>query len=131
MINSKRKGKIAELAFVNLCKQHGYDARRGQQYSGIGGEDVVGLDGIHVEVKHNQTLNIHDAMEQSSSEAGDKIPIVAHKKNHKSWLITMYADDWFRLYKHFYVVRQKILKGVSVEDEKKANNKDAGVPELQ
>lgn len=29
---------------------------------------------------------------------GKEIPIVAHRKNHTEWLITMKAEDWFKLY---------------------------------
>jgi len=101
MVNSRNKGKRGELEFAALCRQHGYgDARRGQQYSGIEGEDIVGLPGIHVEVKRVEALSIDKAMAQSIRDAGEgKIPIVAHRKNRHKWLITMPADKWFKLYK--------------------------------
>lgn len=40
---SREKGKRGEREFASLCREYGYAARRGQQYSGAGGEDVVGL----------------------------------------------------------------------------------------
>ena len=49
MINSRRKGKAGELEWARLCREHGYDCRRGQQFSGSNGDaDVVGLPGIHI-----------------------------------------------------------------------------------
>ena len=99
-INSIEKGKAGEREFANLCKKHGIkDARRGQQYSGIEGKDVVGLDGIHVEVKRVERLNVSRAMKQSIDDSKDnEIPIVAHRKNREPWYITMRAEDWFELY---------------------------------
>ena len=103
-INSKQKGKAGELEFANLCKRHGHkDARRSQQYAGINNDaDVVGLDGIHIEVKRVEKLNVSVAMEQAiRDKKADEKPIVAHRKNHEPWLITMLADDWFPLYEAY------------------------------
>ena len=103
-INSRTKGKAGELEFSKLCKEHGYDVRRMQQFCGATGDaaDCTGLDGIHIEVKRVEHLNIHEAMNQSvrdSAAAGKgSLPIVAHRKNRTDWLITMRASDWFKLY---------------------------------
>lgn len=99
-INSKRKGKEGELEWAKFCREHGYKVRRGQQYSGIEGEDCVGLPFIHQEVKRVERLNIDKAIEQAIKDADkDKLPIVAHRKNYKDWLVTMRAQDWFEIYK--------------------------------
>jgi Holliday junction resolvase len=99
-INSKRKGAAGEREFSKLLRDHGFsEARRGQQYSGIEGEDVVGLLGYHVEVKRVERLNIHDAMQQSIRDADNQIPIVAHRKNRTPWLVTMRAEDFLELVK--------------------------------
>lgn len=100
-MNSRAKGARGEREFAKLCREEGYDCRRGQQYSGVEGEDVVGLPYIHVEVKRVQALNIDKAMEQSIRDGQDKIPIVAHRKDGKGWLVTMRAGDWFKLYREF------------------------------
>ena len=99
MTNSRDKGKRGELEFSRLCKAHGYDARRGQQFCGLNGDaDVIGLPGIHVEVKRVEKLNIYDAMRQAVADARPgETPIVAHRRNNHRWLITMDADDWFLL----------------------------------
>lgn len=101
-INSKDKGKRAELAVAKLCREAGFDgARRGQQFSGANGDaDCVGVPGIHMEVKHVESLNIFNAMDQSIRDAKpDEIPTVFHKKNNKPWLVTMKIEDFFRLYR--------------------------------
>ena len=77
-MNSRNKGKRGELELANLLKEHGFDARRGQQYSGANGDaDVEGMPGIHIECKRVERLNIEDAMAQSRRDARtDEIPVV-------------------------------------------------------
>ena len=100
-INSREKGKAGEREFAALCREHGFEnARRGQQFSGIEGKDVVGLEGIHIEVRRVERLNIEEALQQSIRDSKeDEIPIVAHRRNRESWKITMRAEDWFEMYK--------------------------------
>ncbi len=98
---SREKGKRGEREFASICRAEGYNARRGQQFSGVEGKDVIGLPGIHVEVKRVERLNIYDAIDQAVRDAKDGIPIVAHRKNHHRWLITMCAEDWFEIYREW------------------------------
>jgi len=99
MVNSKDKGNRGERGWAKICQKYGFtEAKRGQQYSGLGGDDVVGLPGIHVEVKWVEDLVVDDAILQSQRDAEpDELPIVAHKKNHKLWLVTMGFSDWYHL----------------------------------
>ena len=102
-MNSWNKGKRGELELANLLKTYGYDTRRGVQYSGINGDaDVVGLPGIHLEVKRVEKLNIDNAMDQSIRDAryGEK-PTVMHRKNGKQWLVTMPLIDWMDMYQEW------------------------------
>ena len=101
MTNSRAKGARGEREWASFCRGEGYDCRRGQQYCGIEGEDVVGLPGIHCEVKRVERLNISDAVFQSVLDAQGKIPIVAHRKNNDIWLVTMQANKWFELYREW------------------------------
>ena len=103
-INSKSKGKRGELEFAKLCKSYGYEnARRSVQYAGINHDaDVVGLPDLHIEVKRVERLNIDAAMEQAQRDKKEEeLAIVAHRKNNKEWLITMRAEDWFKLYERW------------------------------
>lgn len=100
-INSKRKGKAGELELSHKLKDYGYDCHRSQQYCGSAGDaDVVGLDGIHIECKRNEKLNIENAIDQAISDAKNgQFPTVFHRKNGRGWLVTMRLDDWIQLYK--------------------------------
>ena len=98
-VNSKAKGKRAELEVAALLRSHGYEARRGVQYKGgQDSPDVLGLDGVHIEVKHVERLNIHEAMEQADRDCGENMPVVVHRKNRTPWLVTMHIEDFLRLY---------------------------------
>lgn len=103
-INSKQKGNRFERFVAHLFKLAGYEnARRSQQYAGINNDaDVVGVPYIHIEAKHVERLNIYEAMKQSILDARPKeLPIVIHKKNQKSVLVTMEFKDWIVMYKEF------------------------------
>ena len=100
-MNSKQKGKRGELELAHKLKEYGYDARRTAQYCGNTGDasDVVGLNGIHIECKRNEHLNVYDAMAQAKHDANpEELPTVMHRKNNCEWLVTMTLDDWMRLY---------------------------------
>jgi len=105
-MNSRRKGKVGEREFAALLREHGFDARRGQQFAGgADSPDVVSdaLAWLHVEVKRVQNLNLADACAQAEGDsagrgapAGHKKPwVVAHRRNHAPWLITMRAETFF------------------------------------
>ena len=108
-MNSRQKGARGERELANRLKDYGYNTRRGQQYSGASGDaDVVGLDGIHIEVKRVERLNIQDAMDQAKRDSGANdlpfgynLPAVFHRKNHSEWLVTMRLDDWIELYREW------------------------------
>lgn len=103
-MNSRRKGTAGERELANILKSYGYDARRGQQYCGANGDaDVIGLEGVHIECKRVERLNIHDAMKQAADDArARETPIVAHRKNNTEWLVTMRLSDWLELYGGYY-----------------------------
>ena len=104
-MNSRNKGKVGEREFASLLREHGFDARRGQQFSGSpDSPDVVSeaLAWLHVEVKRVQNLNLTDACVQAEGDCGRGAPaghknpwVVAHRRNHAPWLITMRAETFF------------------------------------
>lgn len=106
-INSKKKGASGERELANKLKEFGYNTRRGQQYNGLEGEDVVGLDYIHIECKRVERLDLGAAMYQATKDAKEnQLPAVFHRKNHSKWLVTMELDNWMQLYNEFYSGRK-------------------------
>ena len=103
MVNSKRKGAAFERQLARIFRDHGYEARRTAQYCGNTGDaaDVVGLPGIHVEAKHQETMRLYEWMSQAKrdSEGTGRLPAVFHKKNRAEILVTMPLDAFMVLYK--------------------------------
>jgi hypothetical protein len=106
-MNSRTKGKVGEREFAALLREHGFDARRGQQFSGSpDSPDVVSdaLAWLHVEVKRVQNLNLTDACAQAErDQTGSGLTknkklawVVAHRRNHQPWLITLTAETFFK-----------------------------------
>lgn len=109
-MNSRNKGAAGERELARILRDHGYDkSRRGQQFCGSNGDaDVVGLPGIHIECKRVEKLNIYDAMKQSQNDSNDyETPAVFHRKNNRSWLVTMDLEDWLRMYKASRLLPEK------------------------
>ena len=102
-MNSREKGKRAELELAKKLREYGYDCRRGQQDSGANGDaDVVGLPGIHIECKRVERLNLEDAVSQSRRDAREgEIPVVMHRKTRSPWMVTMTLEDWVEIYREW------------------------------
>jgi len=101
MTNSRAKGCRGELEWSKFLQAQGFEARRGQQFSGNNGDpDVVSNMPIHWEVKRVEKLNLDNALKQADNDAKQgMIPIVAHRKNGQKWNITISAENFFRIYK--------------------------------
>jgi Holliday junction resolvase len=101
VINSRRKGKNGELAFVKLLEEHGFEARRGQQFRGGNDSPDILCDlPFHFEVKNTQRLQLEAAYTQAVADClPGKAPIVAHKRNRGKWLVTLSAADFLALLK--------------------------------
>lgn len=100
MTNSRSKGKRGELEFAQLLRDAGLVAWRGQQFAGgTESPDVVceSLPHVHFEIKRVEQLNLLAAMAQSVTDAGHKLPVVAHRRNKQPWLVTMRVQDFIEL----------------------------------
>ena len=102
-MNSRKKGARGERELARALREYGYDCRRGQQYCGLGGDaDVVGLPGLHLEVKRVERLELENAMAQSIRDAkGEELPVVMHRKNNCPWLVTMGLEDFMTIYREW------------------------------
>lgn len=106
-VNSKQKGARFERQLASKFREHGYQARRTAQYCGNTGDasDVVGLPGLHIEAKHQETMRLYEWISQAKrdAEASGKgnLPAVFHKKNYAEILVTMRLEDWFNLYREW------------------------------
>lgn len=99
-MNSREKGKRGELEVAHILQGYGYRAGRGQQFSGANGDaDVEGVDGLHIEVKRAEHLNIEAAMKQAERDARDgKVPSVFHRRNGEDWKVTVRLKDFIQIW---------------------------------
>ena len=100
MGNKERlKGARGERLLKEFLFTHGITARRG--FVWMGQSDLVGIEGIHVECKFVEKLNVRKAMEQAEEEAEkrkDGLPAVFWKVSRRPWLTIMRTEDWVKLY---------------------------------
>lgn len=103
MVNSRVKGAAGEREWAGFLRGHGFTARRGRQFSGVEGRDVVcdDLDGmIHFEVKRVEAFRLYPAIAQAKEDCPEgKWRVVAHRRNNEDWVCVMPAEDWIDLVK--------------------------------
>lgn len=98
---SRRKGMRAEVDIVHILESYGYNCRRGDQSRGGKYEaDVVGIPGLHIEVKRVEKPNLEKALEQSERDARiEETPVVIHRRNRERWKVTMSLEEFMLLWK--------------------------------
>lgn len=102
---SREKGARGERELAAKLKELGIaDAYRSRQYCGAAtSADLLGIPGIHAEVKRCESLSLYKAYEQAKRDTGESedIPTVFHRKNGKPWLVVLSLEDWVRLYQSY------------------------------
>lgn len=101
-VNSRAKGARGELEFSSFLREHGFAARRGQQFSGgSDSPDVVSnVPGVHFEVKRTETLSLWPAMDQAKRDAAEgTYPCVVHRPSRRRWIAILDAEDFLNIMK--------------------------------
>ena len=99
--SSQRKGADGERELVEVLNGYGFQTQRGGSETFGTVPDVVGLPGIHIEVKRVERLNVSEAMKQTIRDSEffrDGMPTLFHRRNREPWLVTMRLSDWMRIY---------------------------------
>ena len=107
---SQQKGRRAEIELAEILRGYGYSTRPGEAVSFGGEPDIVGLDGVHCEVKRREAPDISAALRQAAEDAaylGDGLPAVFWRGNRQKWRVVMDLESWLRLYKIYSEVQQK------------------------
>lgn len=98
-MRSRDKGKRGELEVAAFLRELGYPARRTAQYCGnVEAADVVGVDGLHLEIKRCERTEIPAWMAQAKRDCGGNIPVVVHRRSREEWLVTLPARAFFEIY---------------------------------
>ncbi len=99
-MNSRNKGKRGELELAEFLRGRGFDARRGVQYAGgHDSPDIVSeaLGPFHVECKRTERTDMYGWLAQAQRDCGNKVPVVAHKKNRQEWVAILRLEDLLAL----------------------------------
>ena len=102
---SRDKGKRGEREVAKIFQKAGFHARRSVQYNGRPGTaaDVVGVPGLHLEVKFVEKERIREWYRQAERDATaspDKdIPVIVHRKSWDPWLVTLSLGDFIKIIK--------------------------------
>ena len=96
---SRNKGKVGEREAAKVLSELlGIEVRRAQQFAGgVDSADIIGVPGLHVEVKRVEKLRLYSAVEQSVNDGGINCPIVMHRTNKQPWLVSLRVSDLVRL----------------------------------
>ena len=108
---SRDKGQRAERAIIKLLQpvvndvyeKNGLEVpslERNLMQANKGGHDIVGLEWLALEVKHQETLHITQWWEQAVRQAGEnRIPVLLFKQSRSQWRVmlpsVLDAGDWF------------------------------------
>lgn len=98
---SQAKGRRAEIELSRLLNGYGYDTRPGDPLTFGKQADIVGLEGVHIEVKRRENPDLAAALTQAREDAerfGDGIPAVFFRGNRQKWRVIMDLGEWMKLY---------------------------------
>ena len=101
-ISSQRKGAAGERELAAKLRGYGYEIERGGSMTFGEVPDLVGLPGVHIEVKRVERLNVGEAMQQAIRDAeqfGDGCPALFHRRNRQPWLVTLRLEDFMDMYR--------------------------------
>lgn len=97
MIDSRRKGAEGERQVCRILHAHGWPhaerTSNGRDQTGRG--DIArGPEGVHLEVKLRQRLNVSEAWDQVKRDAHTlDIPVLVHRPSRHEWMATMPLTD--------------------------------------
>ena len=101
-MKSKKKGSAGERELLSILAEAGAAQRNDQRYvGGVDNPDIsfqMGGNRFHVECKRAEKFNAYAAMDQAQRDAnGHAVPIVAHRRNRRPWLVILTLEDFLRL----------------------------------
>lgn len=98
---SQRKGADGERELAAVLRGYGYEIKRGGSMSFGEVPDLVGLPGVHIEVKRCEQVRLSEWMQQAERDSQhfkDGLPAIFHRRSREGWRVTMNLADFMRLY---------------------------------
>jgi len=106
---SRAKGARGEREFRDLLREHGFEARRGQQFAGgPDSPDVVTDLPCHVEVKRTETFSPSYLLQAERDAHPALQPAVFWKRNGWKWCAFVCAHHYVALWKELLNLRAEV-----------------------
>jgi Holliday junction resolvase len=108
-MNSRNKGKAGEREAVKAIAQHlGIDTRRTAQVDGGLSADIIGWDGVHIEVKRRKRIAALEFLRQAERDTGGGVPIaVMREDGDTEWAVMVRLADLPALCERYAAIEGK------------------------
>ena len=99
--SQQRKGREAELELCRVLNDYGIPAAPGDALNYGSQPDIVGVAGVHVEVKRHERLEICPWVAQAERDAErfGGWPCVFYRRSREPWRVVMPLKAWILFYK--------------------------------
>lgn len=98
---SQAKGRRAEIELAHFLQEHGFiDALPGAPLNYGREPDITGVNGLHIECKRHEKLEIKKWYQQAQEDAQrmqDGKPVVVYRQNRGQWMIALSLADFLAL----------------------------------
>lgn len=99
--SAQAKGRRAEIELAAYLRESGFAAAQPGAPLNYGTEpDITGVDGLHIECKRHEKLEINKWYDQSAADAGrmqDGIPVVMFRQSRRPWMIVLSLSDFVEI----------------------------------
>ncbi len=100
---AQAKGRRGEIELARFLQDHGIDSAKPGEPLNFGGQpDVTGIDGLHIECKRHEKIEINKWYAQAVEDAArmqDGRPAVIYRRNRAPWMITLSLSDFLEMRK--------------------------------
>lgn len=99
--SAQAKGRRGEIELALYLQDHGEpQARPGDPLSFGKQPDIVGVNGLHIECKRHEKLELNKWYEQAATDAErmqDGKPVVMFRQNRREWMIVLSLSDFLEI----------------------------------
>lgn len=96
--SAQAKGRRGEIELARYLQEHGYtDAKPGKAVNFGSEPDITGIEGLHIECKRHERIEINKWYKQAASDAErmqDGTPVVIYRQNRGQWMIVLSLSDF-------------------------------------
>ncbi len=100
--SAQAKGRRAEIELAAYLRERGYPGARPGAALNFGTQpDITGVDGLHIECKRHERLEVAKWYKQAVADAEqmqDGKPSVIYRQNRGQWMIVLSLSDFLELW---------------------------------